>query len=42
VNPAIAFASFVKGDLDQQTTVSFILAEFLGGLAATWAYIKMA
>jgi aquaporin Z len=42
VNPAIAFASFVKGDLDQQTTVSFILAEFLGGLAATWAYIKLA
>jgi len=41
VNPAIAFASYIKGDLDSVTSASYVLAEFLGGVAATYAYTTL-
>lgn len=39
VNPAIALASLVKGDLDITTASSFIAAELLGSVVAAYSYM---
>ncbi len=42
VNPAIAFASWLKGDLDAISAWSYFAAEMVGAGVATWAYMWLA
>jgi len=38
VNPAISFAMFLKGTLDMHEFLAYIIAQFIGGAGAYYAY----